>query len=228
MERTDSINWLDQAAEEFNLHENRTDGAGVAACLSNGLTILRESLYLRVYEDVEKNVGKDSMLAPVSESKAEKQSIEEIEIYQAVESALMVKRAGYVNQAQDWYFPWLARLRLGERGQNAEVLARSKLYILKGPDERRLAFMDALARVLPESREAPLVLFRLAPISVQIATARAFGDRVAASKLRREQTVILPAIADCRQCRAQVLECVEQCRTCGNPLWKYEWLTAVD
>jgi hypothetical protein len=228
MERTDSINWLDQAAAEFNRRENRTDGAGVAACLSSGLTILREALYLRVYEDVEKNVGKDSMLAPVSESKAEKRSIEEIEIYQAAESAVMAKHAGYVSRAEDWYFPWLARLRLGERGQNAEVLERSKHYLSNGPDARRLAFMDALARVLPESREAPLVLFRLMPFSVQIATARAFGDRIAASKLRREQTVILPAIADCRQCRAQVLECVEQCRACGNPLWKYEWLTAVD
>jgi len=228
MGRTDSINWLAQAAEEFNRHENRADGAGVAACLSNGLTILRESLYLRVFEDVEKNVGRDSMLAPVSESKAEQQSIEEIEIYQAAESAIFAKHTGYIDQTNDWYLPWLARLRLGERGQNAEVLERSKLYLSKGPDDRRLAFMDALARVLPESREAPLVLFRLVPLSVHIATARAFGDRSTALKLRCEQTAILPAIADCRQCRAQVLECVEQCRACGNPLWKYEWLTAVD
>jgi hypothetical protein len=228
MGRTDSVNWLAQAAEEFNRRENRMDGAAVAACLSNGLTILRESLYLRVYEDVEKNVGKDSMLAPISESKAEQQSIEEIEIYQAAESALMAKHAGYVNQADDWYLPWLARLRMGERERNKEIIERSGIYLSKGPDDRRLAFMDALARVLPESREAPLVLFRLVPLTVQIATARAFGDRGAASKLRREQTVILPSIADCRQCRAQVLECVEQCRACGNPLWKYEWLTAVD
>ncbi|MGD0655262.1 MAG: hypothetical protein ABSA16_13025 [Thermoguttaceae bacterium] len=37
-----------------------------------------------------------------------------------------------------------------------------------------------------------------------------------------------PAIADCRQCSGQVLECTEQCRTRGNPLCKYERLTAVD
>jgi len=228
MGRTDSIDWLVQAAEEFNRRENRTDGGVVAACLANGLTILREALYLRVYEDVEKNVGRDSMLAPVSESKAEQQSIEEIEVYQAAESAVIAKHAGYVNQAEDWYLPWLIRFRLGERGQNAEIAERCKHYLSNGPDDRRLAFMDALARVLPESREAPLVLFRLAPYSVQIVTARAFGDRGAASRLRGEQTAILPAIADCRQCRGQVLECTEQCRACGNPLWKYEWLTAVD
>ncbi len=228
MGHADSINWLAQAAEEFNCNANRTDGAAVAACLSNGLTILRESLYLRVYEDVEKNVGRDSMLAPVSESKAEQQAIEEIELYQAAESALYAKYSDYVSQVDDWYLPWLVRLRLGERGRNEKIPERSKIYLSKSPDDRRLAFMDALARVLPESREAPLVLFRLLPLSVQIATARAFGDRVAASKLRRDQTVILPAIVDCRQCRAQVLECVEQCRACGNPLWKYEWLNAVD
>jgi hypothetical protein len=228
MGRTDSIDWLVQAAEEFNRRENRTDGGVVAACLAKGLTILREALYLRVYEDVEKNVGRDSMLAPVSESKTEQQSIEEIEVYQAAESAVIAKRAGYVNQAEDWYLPWLIRFRLGERGRNAEIAERCKLYLSKGPDDRRLAFMDALARVLPESREAPLVLFRLSPFSVQIVTARAFGDRGAASRLRSEQTAILPAIADCRQCRGQVLECTEQCRACGNPLWKYEWLTAVD
>ncbi len=228
MGNTDSINWLAQAAEQYNRNANRTDGIAVAACLSNGLTILRESLYLRVYEDVEKNVGRDSMLAPVSESKAERQAIEEIELYQSAESALFAKHAGYVNQVDNWYLPWLVRLRLGEQGWNDEFIKRSEIYLSKSPDERRLAFMDALAHVLPESREAPLVLFRLAPLSMQIATARAFGDRGAASKLRLDQIDILPAIADCRQCRAQVLECVEQCRACGNPLWKYEWLTATD
>ena len=161
-----------------------------------------------------------------SESEAERQAIEEIELYQAAESAMFAKNAGYVNRVGDWYLPWLVRLRLVERGWNEEFIGRSEVYLPKSSDQRRLAFMDALARVLPESREAPLVLFRLAPLSVQIATARAFGDRGEASKLRLEQTAILPAIADCRQCRAQVLECVEQCRACGNPLWKYQWLTA--
>jgi hypothetical protein len=228
MRRTNTIDRLVQAAEEFNRRENRTDGSAVAESIAAGLGILRESMYVRMYEDVEKNVGKDSMLMPVSESKAEHDAIEAIEVYQAAESAVIAKQARYVNQAEEWYLPWLLRFRLGDRGADADVAERCKLYLSKGPEDRRHAFMDVLARVLPESRDAPLVLFRLAPFSVQIVTARAFGDRNAACKIRREQTEILPAIADCRQCRGQVLECGEECRACGNPLWKYEWLTAVD
>ena len=228
MGNSGTISWLEQAAEQFNRHADRKDGAAIAACLSNGLTILRESLYVRVYEDVEKNVGKDSMLTPVSQSTAERQAIEAIELYQAAESALFAKSAHYLNHTDDWYLPWLVRLRLADHAWREELAERAATYLPKSEDARRLGFMDALAHVLPESREAPLVLFRLAPLSVQIATARAFGDRAAAAKLRGEQITILPAIADCRQCRAQVLECVEQCRACGNPLWKYEWLTAAD
>jgi hypothetical protein len=228
MECTDSINWLDQAAEEFNSRENRRDGSKVAACLADALTILRESLYLRVYDDVEKNVGKDSMLTPISETKTEREAIQEIEIYQVAESAAIAKKAGYVGQSDNWYLPWLARLRLKECGQHPDIVDRCKLYLSKGPDDRRHQFMDLLSHILPESREAPLVLFRIFPLSVQIATARAFGDRILPSKLRREQIAVLPAITDCRHCHGQVLECVEQCRACGNPLWKYEWLIAVD
>ena len=85
-----------------------------------------------------------------------------------------------------------------------------------------------MGRVLPESRHAPLVLFLLFPLAVQIVTASAFDDRGTASGQRRQQTAILPAITDCRQCRGQLLEFTEQCTACGNPLWKYDWLTAVD
>jgi len=49
-----------------------------------------------------------------------------------------------------------------------------------------------------------------------------------ASDLRRQQVPIQPAIANCRECRGEVLQCAERCRLCGNPLWKYEWLVAVD
>jgi len=72
------------------------------------------------------------------------------------------------------------------------------------------------------------VLFRLVPLAVQIVTALAFGDRDAASQLRKQQRTILPAIADCHECRGKVLPCDRQCPTCGNPLWKYQWLVAVD
>ena len=37
---------------------------------------------------------------------------------------------------------------------------------------------------------------------------------------------LLSIIRDCAECHGSVLENGEQCRNCGNPLWKYDWLTA--
>ena len=62
----------------------------------------------------------------------------------------------------------------------------------------------------------------------EIATALAFGDHARARDARKRQTADLPAIRYCSQCRGDVLENGEQCRGCGNPLWKFEWLTATD
>ena len=127
-----------------------------------------------------------------------------------------------------WYLSWLARLRLGDLEPGSEGARRCNEYASLSADKRRLAFADALARILPESRKAPLVLFRLFPLAVQIVTACAFGDGSAASAMRQEQVSILPAIAACRACHGRILERGEPCNACGNPLWKYEWLTAID
>ncbi len=42
------------AAEEFNLHEGRSDGVEIAGSLAGGLTILRDALYKRLHEDVQR------------------------------------------------------------------------------------------------------------------------------------------------------------------------------
>jgi len=228
MEHQDSAARLAEAAEEFDRGEHRGNGAQVAACLANGLAILRESLYRRLHHDVETVLGTDSMLTPISDLKSQHQTTEEIEIYQIAESAAAAAQYRYVGQAEPWYLRWLARLRLGQRGLAAEVVERAESYLSAGADDRRLAFMRVLGRVLRESERAPLVLFRLVPLSVHIATAQAFGDHGTAAELRRQQISILPAIADCRQCHGQVLECVEQCPACGNPLWEFPWLTVAD
>ena len=72
------------------------------------------------------------------------------------------------------------------------------------------------------------MLFRLAPSSVEIATALAFGKTADAGHWRKQQMEYLPAIGDCHECRGRVLDNGEQCRVCGNPVWKFEWLTAAD
>jgi hypothetical protein len=228
MEPHDSINWLAALADEFDCHENRKDGAQVVRCLVNGLSLLRDTLWRRVHQDVEQSLGTDSLYMPVSETKAKQLTIAEIEVYEIAESALAATSFGYVAEHGGWYLQWLARLRSAQLGPEPQVVERCRSYLFSPADDRRLTFVDRLGRVMPESRRAPLVLFRLVPLSIQIATASAFHDRGTAERLRREQATILPAITDCQECRGQVLECVEQCRCCGNPLWKHAWLTAAD
>jgi len=85
-----------------------------------------------------------------------------------------------------------------------------------------------MSHVLPESRRAPLVLFRLLPMAVHVATHLAFGGQIAAEEIRGRQRHFLPAIEDCRACRGKVLAPDEQCSECGNPLWNSELLIATD
>ena len=47
-----------------------------------------------------------------------------------------------------------------------------------------------------------------------------------ALEARKRQQSILPGIGDCGACRGNVLDNGERCAQCGNPIWKYDWLTA--
>jgi hypothetical protein len=150
----------------------------------------------------------------------------EIEIYQVAESTIAVRDLGYLRGEIMEYWQWLRRFQRGSAPVDERQAGRFNLYLCKRDDERRLFFTDVLAKVLPESRRAPLVLFRLWPYSIRIVTALAFGDSVAAGKVRSHQVLQLPAISDCRVCRGELLDNGEQCCVCGNPLWKPEWLMA--
>ncbi len=216
------------AAREFDLHEGRSDGLEIAGSLAGGLTILRDSLYKRVHEDVQNQHGMDSILAPISEEKSERLAKIEIELYQIAVSAVAAQRGDYADGGAAWYWPWLSRLRLGPSQPDERVSKRVESYLAKTPDQRRLTFTDVLARALPESRHAPLVLFQLLPLAVRIVTALAFGDSAGATAVRQRQLAILPAIADCDQCRGKVLDTGQQCPGCGNPLWLFERLTVID
>jgi hypothetical protein len=219
---------LDKSVEEFNRHEGRGDGEAAVLWLDRGLTMLRTSLYLRMHQDVERVIGRDSMLMPVSELRTMILANQTIEAYQIAESAAAARHFRYVADAEIWYLDWLARLRLGEKDWRGEIVERTKTLFAQTAEARRRAFSDEMAHVLHESLDAPLVLFQLLPPAVRIVTAQAFGDRKTAEELRSGQAAILPSINDCRQCRGQVLEGGEQCPKCGNPLWTYEWLTAAD
>ena len=217
-----------EAVEQFGRHVRCEDAAGVVGSLSGGLTLLRDSLYTRVRHEVESNLGADSMLLPVSHIKTEKATKKEIELYQVVESAEIAGERGYVSHDDDWYLPWLTRLRLGEVPAETKTARRLNHYVSRTSSGRRLAFTNSLARALPESTRAPLVLFRLVPLAVRLATAVAFGDHRGAAEDRDRQRSHLPGIADCPRCHGEVLENGEQCLECGNPLWSYPWLVAAD
>ena len=213
--------------EELEQHENHPNGQRLVTSLDSGLSVLRDLFYGRMHFDVEQMVGTDSMLIPLSEAKTQRATKVQIEIYQVVESTELVEQQGYV-RSSEWYLDWLTRFRLGETAAKERVV--SAIQTLRGmkPDGRRLAFTDVLMRVLPESRQAPLVLFQLVPLARPNAPAPALEAAATATELRRQQTAILPAIADCPECHGAVLDNGQLCDTCSNPMWTYQWLTAAD
>lgn len=199
----------------------------VTRSLNDGLTILRNAFYRRLHDDVERNVGMDSMIMPVSRLRAEQRTKLEIELYQIAVAAGHAVEHGYVADAQACQ-TWLTRLRLGEHASHERVARRLREYQEVEPANRRLHFTNVLTGVLREAERAPLVLFRLFPLSVRIATSIAFADHGIAKATRAEQLNMLPAIADCHHCHGRLLDNEESCKQCGSPVWSHRWLTAVD
>jgi hypothetical protein len=215
------------SADEFDRHEHRSNGLQVIESICGGLNLLRDAFYSRVHSDVERRMGMDSMIFPISEEKSERTTKLEIEFYQVVVSAAAAEAKGYVVDA-GWYRDWLARLRLGEFDDTSRPARRIAYYVSKTATEQRLAFSNILATIMPEASRAPLILLRLLPAAVQIATALAFGKSEDALSWRHEQIEVLPSIVDCHRCRGKLLENGEQCTMCGNPMWTFEWLTTAD
>jgi hypothetical protein len=217
----------DEAVAEFDKHEHRTDGGPIVNSLCYGLTTLRNVLFNRIHQDVEKNVGRDSMMMPISILQSEEKAKQEIEIFQVAASVDEARRRTFVRDVA-WYAGWLGRLRLGEVAQQPTSQVRLDRYLSMTDEERRLGFSRVLEKTFPEATRAPLVLYRLFPFAVGIATALAFRDLAEAAELRSRQASWLPAITDCHECRGRLLENGEQCTICGNPVWTYTWLTAAD
>lgn len=216
-----------RAGAEFDRHEARSDGEQIADRLMKHLTALRESLLRRVVA-AEESIPVDSMLMPVSKLKAQQQAAEEVEAFMAAESAKAAARFGFSAGAESWYAEWLLKMRLDSWNPLGDVSGRVREYLAKTDDQRRLEFSNVLVEAIPESRHAPLVLFRLLPTAVHVATALAFDDAKAAGKVRTEQMKILPSIAYCHECQGELLADERECSTCGNPLWNQEWLCEAD
>jgi hypothetical protein len=214
-----------EATATLHGHLRRGNTAQVVEQLDSGLRVLRDSCFRRIHQDVQREFGLDSMLAPLASLQSEDKARSEIEVYQIVESALTADRQGYIDDVR-WYLDWLLHLRLGSAASWPRVTQRVEQYWEQPDDERRRSFSILLERAFPEARRAPLTLYRLLPLAVEMATAVAFDDLAHAESVRQRQCEILPSIGECGTCRGAVLDAGATCGTCGNPLWTYEWLTA--
>ncbi len=225
MDASDSASPYAGAAQAFDAHFGRTDGIRVVTALMAGFNTLSSMLLSRISTDVERQFGEDSMLMPVSALSGEQSTRREIEVFQAVESAHAVRLGGYLRDDLR-YAEWFTQLRLGEGYLDPQVPQRYNLYRNKSPDGRRLLFESLLERTFPEAGRAPVVIYRLFPLAICIATALSFADHRGAEESRKQQLNLLPNLSDCRNCHGRLMENGDECRQCGNPFWKIDWLTA--
>lgn len=214
------------AAAELAEHEPGLPAERLTHSWVYGLNSLRNLLFTRIHDDVEANIGRDSMLLPLSIEASEHQAKCEIEAYQIVVAGTMVRDRAWLGSDFKWLITWLAQLRLGEDVYDARWRRRIRHYANMNDDEQRLSFSRNLEGVYPEARRAPLILYQLFPLAVQIVTAIAFGRHLEAAELRNRQAFWLPAITDCHECHGRPLDNGEHCPVCGNPLWTYHWLCA--
>ncbi len=217
----------ESAAEDFARHEHRKDGLQIIEDICGGLTLLRDAMFARMHADVERRIGLDSMVAPISEEKVGRAAKTEIEIFQVAVAAAVAGEKGYIADAS-WFREWLMQLRLGAIAPESQAAKRLASYAVKSCSEQRMAFGNVIAATLPEANRAPLVMMRLVSPAVRIATALAFGRSADALVWRHEQIEHLPSISDCYHCHGKLMENGEQCSMCGNPLWTFEWLTTSD
>jgi hypothetical protein len=227
MPSTDSVDRRVAAAAKLNSHEQREDGEVIVNSLYYGMTTLRNLLFTRVCDDVQRLVGRDSIMMPLSPEKSEERTKLEIGLFEVAVSIVQVQRGSYVRDAA-WYGDWLARLLLGDRANRSSRRERIARYVKMNDEGRRLGFSRVLEKTYPEATRAPLILYRLFPVAVGIVTAAAWNDLDQVAQLRKQQENDLPPIRDCQSCRGRPLDNGEQCETCGNPLWTYAWLTAAD
>lgn len=212
------------AATEFNDRLQRSDGLSITRALHDGLKVTRDLLFTRVHRDVERAFGMDSMLTPISEEKSEITAKAETEAFQVAVAAGEAQQRGYVADVP-WFTQWLTRLRFGSASEQVQLTERIARYGAMSMHDRRLTFERILGHAIPESRKAPLILLRLFPVSVEIVTAIAFGNRVVAEELRRQQQNWLASIAHCNRCHGRVLDNGESCPACGNPVWTFQFLS---
>jgi hypothetical protein len=213
------------AASRLAQQTQRSDGAAIVDNLDAGLDLLRDLCYVRIHRDVEHVFGVDSLIEPVSAIKAELETKRQIDIYLAAEAIAFTRLTKYLAADPEWVENWLGGLRLDAHAEHPGVMDQLQAYLGEAAPDRRLTFSTTLERTHAEARKAPLVLYQLLPAAVAIAVAAAFGDAAHTDLARSEQRLILPSLSDCHSCHGAVLPAGTSCSECGNPLWKFAWLT---
>jgi hypothetical protein len=220
----------EHAQAELALHIGEIKSPDMVGSLWNGLVTLQKLLLTRLHIDFAAEFGVDSSLAPATAGEAIREmrhAAEAIETYSLVLVIDEVARRGYAKANVNWFRDWLLQLRFGDEVVPT-LVERMRSYDKLSDGQRRRLFASSLEQALPEARQAPLIIYRLFPRAVRIATALAFGDALRAREIRKEQISYLPAIGDCHHCHGLPLENGETCVECGNPLWKIKWLNATE
>ena len=209
---------LEHAQAELTRHHGGVNSSEIVESLWAGLTTLRKLFLARLHP------GFDSL----TEAKREfRHAAAEIEIYSLLVVVAEAEHSGYTKGDLTWFRDWLLRLSWGDEIDSA-TLEHFQSYEHHSDGERRRMFASSLEQALPEATAAPLIIYRLYPRAVRIATAVAFGDAPRAREVRSEQISYLPVIGDCHQCHGRPLENGEICPDCSNPLWKTAWLNATE
>ncbi|MFO7908117.1 MAG: hypothetical protein R6U98_36085 [Pirellulaceae bacterium] len=107
----------------------------ITQSLIDGLGTLRERLFERIHNDVEENVGEDSMLLPLSVEKSEQLANLEIESFQVSIAALEASNRQYISCDNRWFVGWLAQLRMGEAVKDSKWRRRVRHYLAMSDDE---------------------------------------------------------------------------------------------
>lgn len=217
-----------EAAESLTSQTGCQNGAQTVARLDDGLTLLRNLLYTRLYNDVQRSFGQDSVLMPLSQDRTEQKTKGEIELFVMSEVLDEVGDGSFCDVPPDWLREWLMDLRLGGKQDQQKVAKRIDSYLGQALPARYLDFSNVLERALAEARHAPLILYQLFPLAVRVTTDLAFGDHFRGAEMRNKQLALLPALADCRACHGRLLEVDDICRECGNPVWTIRWLSQAD
>ena len=219
-----------RAQAELTRHSGGVNSSAIVGSLWAGLITLRKLFLTRLHQDIDTRFGVDSVWAPLNLLKAKREyrlAAEEIEIYSLLVVVAEAEHSRYAKGDLAWFRDWLLRLRWGDE-MNPTALQRMQAYGKHSDGERRRMFASFLEQALPAATKTPLIIYRLYPRAVRIATCLAFDDALRAREIRNEQISYLPVIGDCHQCHGLPLENGEVCADCGNPLWKINWLCATE